>query len=138
MKNSKIRCRRWRILCICACTLLAQTSSAADPATTGVVKRDGNPYIYGQLTHHFKIKSEGASNFSDSAAPRAYGQRRHLAIYDTAQINIYPQKTLIRGQYAPPRQGRFWRVITNPWVTAGLVTAAVAVPIAITNDSNSN
>jgi len=30
--------------------------------------------------------------------------------------------------------GTFWRTVTNPWVSAGLIGAAVAVPIALNNN----
>jgi hypothetical protein len=41
---------------------------------------------------------------------------------------------IARGQHAP---GKVWCFLSNPWVTAGLITAAIALPIALTNDSDS-
>jgi len=32
--------------------------------------------------------------------------------------------------------GTFWRTVTNPWVSAGLIGAAVAVPIALNNNAS--
>lgn len=38
-----------------------------------------------------------------------------------------------RGQGAG---GTFWRTVTNPWVSAGLIGAAIAVPIALNNNDS--
>lgn len=32
--------------------------------------------------------------------------------------------------------GTFWRTVTNPWVSAGLIGAAIAVPIALNNNDS--
>ena len=40
---------------------------------------------------------------------------------------------VVRGQGAG---GTFWRTVTNPWVSAGVITAAIAVPIALNNNDS--
>ena len=40
---------------------------------------------------------------------------------------------VVRGQHCGPG---FWGVLTNPWVSAGLITAAIAIPIAVSNDDS--
>ena len=34
-------------------------------------------------------------------------------------------------------QGGFWSFVSNPWISAALITAAIAIPIAISNDTGS-
>jgi len=40
---------------------------------------------------------------------------------------------VVRGQGAG---STFWRTVTNPWVSAGLIGAAIAVPIALNNNDS--
>lgn len=41
---------------------------------------------------------------------------------------------VVRAQFGG---GGFWGFVSNPWVSAALITAAIAIPIAISNDSGS-
>jgi len=47
---------------------------------------------------------------------------------------------VVRAQYGacgPCGQGGFWSFVSNPWISAALITAAIAIPIAASNDSGS-
>lgn len=49
------------------------------------------------------------------------------------QLLVVAEKVdVARGQNG----GALWRTVTNPWVTAGLIGAAIAVPIALNNNDS--
>jgi hypothetical protein len=54
------------------------------------------------------------------------------AAVDNAQLRSQPM--IVRGQHPP---SSIWCFLTTPWVTAAILTAAIAVPIAVTNNDDS-
>ncbi len=53
-------------------------------------------------------------------------------------IDLVAGSDVIRGQYGPPPGNRMWRKAkvwaTNPWIVGGIVAAAVAIPVALSDD----
>jgi hypothetical protein len=90
------------------------------PATGG----NTNYQIAWQTTNGENGLIEVRAWTSSAAPPHA---KQELVLQ--SQINV------IRGQYSSGGLGCF---LTNPWVMAGLITAAIALPIALTNDDSAS
>jgi hypothetical protein len=52
----------------------------------------------------------------------------------TQAITIVPDETIVRGQFGTGALG--W--LANPWVLAGIVAAAIAIPLALDDDDDAS
>jgi hypothetical protein len=57
-------------------------------------------------------------------------------------IDVVSGSDVVRGQYGPPPANRMWRNAkvwaTNPWIVGGIVAAAVAIPVALSDNKGPN
>ncbi|MEX2093512.1 MAG: carboxypeptidase-like regulatory domain-containing protein [Pirellulales bacterium] len=53
-------------------------------------------------------------------------------------IDVVSGSDVVRGQYGPPPGNRMWKKAkvwaTNPWIVGGVVAAAVAIPVALSDN----
>ena len=52
-----------------------------------------------------------------------------------AQMVLRTGEPIVRGQHYP---SEVWCCLTSPWVTAGLITAAIAIPLALIDEDDSS
>ncbi len=96
---------------------------------------NGRFEIVGLRGDTYHVSTEGGGGAYRMWAPRTSppGAARGVSI----AVSSDP---VVRAQYGacgPCAPSGFWGFVSNPWVSAALITAAIAIPIAVSNDSGS-
>ena len=100
----------------------------------GTTDRHGRFALPGVQGGLYKVAWKTADGESGAMACRLWAAGSGPPLANQTPI-MASQPTTIRGQRPPAKP---WCWIANPWVAAGLITAAIAIPIALSDDDTAS